>query len=100
MSPDVLLECPRTSFRDVLRVNVTERVWIFPLIVLMIKTRNTNFLKESGRINLSISWRRKRTSPVPRTVLEEELEKIGALCIFTLKFHPELNPVESRYRLA
>ena len=31
MSPDVLLECPRTSFRDVLRVNVTERVWIFPL---------------------------------------------------------------------
>ena len=30
MSPDVLLECPRTSFRDVLRVNVTERVWIFP----------------------------------------------------------------------
>ena len=33
MSPDVLLECPRTSFRDVLRVNVTERVWIFPLPV-------------------------------------------------------------------
>ena len=32
MSPDVLLECPRTSFRDVLRVNVTERVWIFPCI--------------------------------------------------------------------
>ena len=32
MSPDVLLECPRTSFRDVLRVNVTERVWIFPLV--------------------------------------------------------------------
>ena len=30
MSPDVLLECPRTSFRDVLRVNVTERVWISP----------------------------------------------------------------------
>ena len=30
MSLDVLLECPRTSFRDVLRVNVTERVWIFP----------------------------------------------------------------------
>ena len=30
MSPDVLLECPRTSFRDVLRVNVMERVWIFP----------------------------------------------------------------------
>ena len=27
MSPDVLLECPRTSFGDVLRVNVTERVW-------------------------------------------------------------------------
>ena len=35
-----------------------------------------------------------------KTLLEEELEKIGALCIFTLKFHPELNPVESRYRLA
>ena len=31
MSPDVLLECPRTSYRNVLRVNVTERVWIFPL---------------------------------------------------------------------
>ena len=30
MSPDVLLECPRTSFRDVLRVNATERAWIFP----------------------------------------------------------------------
>ena len=30
MSPDVLLECPRTSFRDVLRVNVTERVWHSP----------------------------------------------------------------------
>ena len=27
MSPGVLLECPRTSFRDVLEVNVTERVW-------------------------------------------------------------------------
>ena len=33
MSPDVLLECPRTSFRDVLRVNVTERVWHSPLYV-------------------------------------------------------------------
>ena len=31
MSPDVLLECPRTSLRDVLRVNVTERVWHSPL---------------------------------------------------------------------
>ena len=31
MSPDLMLECPRTSFRDVLRENVTERVWIFPL---------------------------------------------------------------------
>ena len=30
MSPDVLLECPRTSFMDVLRVNVTERVWHSP----------------------------------------------------------------------
>ena len=30
MSPDVLLECPRTSFRDVLGVNVTERVWHSP----------------------------------------------------------------------
>ena len=30
MSLDVLLECPRTSFRDVLRVNVTERVWHSP----------------------------------------------------------------------
>ena len=30
MSPDVLLECPRTSFRDVLRVNVRERVWHSP----------------------------------------------------------------------
>ena len=30
MSPDVLLECPRTSFRDVLRVKVTERVWHSP----------------------------------------------------------------------
>ena len=34
MSPDVLLECPRTSFRDVLRVNVTERVWHSPLTYL------------------------------------------------------------------
>ena len=24
------MECPRTSFRDVLRVNVTERVWHSP----------------------------------------------------------------------
>ena len=31
MSPDVLLECPRTSFRDVLRVNVTKRVWHSPV---------------------------------------------------------------------
>ena len=30
MSPDVLLEGPRTSFRYVLRVNVTERVWHSP----------------------------------------------------------------------
>ena len=27
MPHDVLLECPRTSFRDVLGVNITERVW-------------------------------------------------------------------------
>ena len=27
MPHDVLLECPRTSFRDVLGVNVTESVW-------------------------------------------------------------------------
>ena len=32
MSPDVLLECPRTSFRYVLRVNVTERVWHSPRV--------------------------------------------------------------------
>ena len=31
MSPDVMLECPRTSFRDVLGVNVTERDWHSPL---------------------------------------------------------------------
>ena len=31
MSLDVLLECPRTSFGDVLRVNVTERVWHSPI---------------------------------------------------------------------
>ena len=30
MSPDVMLECPRTSFRDVLGVDVTERVWHSP----------------------------------------------------------------------
>ena len=29
---DILLECPRTSFRDVLRVNVTERVWHSPIL--------------------------------------------------------------------
>ena len=33
-----------------------------------------------------------------KTLLEEELEKLGALCIFTPKFHPELNPIESCYR--
>ena len=36
MSPDVLLECPRTSFRDVLRVNVTERVWHSPLRYIVV----------------------------------------------------------------
>ena len=30
MSPDILLVCPRTSFRDVLGVNVMERVWYSP----------------------------------------------------------------------
>ena len=29
-SPDVLLERPRTFFRDVLRVNVAERIWSIP----------------------------------------------------------------------
>ena len=33
-----------------------------------------------------------------KTLLEEELEKRGAKCIFTPKFHPELNPVELCYR--
>ena len=33
-----------------------------------------------------------------QTLLEEELEKLGAFCIFTPKFHPELNPIESCYR--
>ena len=33
-----------------------------------------------------------------KTILEEELEKRGAKCIFTPKFHPELNPVELCYR--
>ena len=33
-----------------------------------------------------------------KTILEEELEKLGAKCIFTPKFHPELNPIESCYR--
>ena len=35
MSPDVMLECPRTSFGDVLRVNVTERVWHSPPIYVV-----------------------------------------------------------------
>ena len=33
-----------------------------------------------------------------KTILEEEMEKLGARVIFTPKFHPELNPVESCYR--
>ena len=33
-----------------------------------------------------------------KTILEEELEKRGAKCIFTPKFHPELNPAECSYR--
>ena len=33
-----------------------------------------------------------------KSILEEELEKLGARVIFTPKFHPELNPVESCYR--
>ena len=33
-----------------------------------------------------------------KTILEEQLEKRGAKCIFTPKFHPELNPVECCYR--
>ena len=31
-----------------------------------------------------------------KTILEEELEKQGSHCIFTPKFHPKLNPIESR----
>ena len=53
MSPDVLLECPRTSFRDVLRVNVTERVWIFPPLLRKrrgcFKLRQENFLQNLCR---------------------------------------------------
>ena len=43
MSPDVLLECPRMSFRDVLRVNVTERVWISPGIN-RVNTNNYDYI--------------------------------------------------------
>ena len=32
------------------------------------------------------------------TKLEEALTKLGAFLIFTPKFHPELNPMESGYR--
>ena len=49
MSPDVLLECPRTSFRDVLRVNVTERVWHSPpsrsLLIFLLKKLHRILLK-------------------------------------------------------
>ena len=33
-----------------------------------------------------------------KTVLEEELEKLGARVVFGVKFHPELMAVESVYR--
>ena len=33
-----------------------------------------------------------------KTKLEEALTKLGAFLIFTPKFHPELNPMESGYR--
>ena len=33
-----------------------------------------------------------------KAILEEELEKLGAKCIFTPKYHPELNPIECCYR--
>ena len=33
-----------------------------------------------------------------KTMLEEELEKLGARVIFGVKFHPELMAVESVYR--
>ena len=33
-----------------------------------------------------------------KSVLEEELEKLGARVVFGVKFHPELMAVESVYR--
>ena len=35
-----------------------------------------------------------------KAILEEELEKLGAKCIFTPKYHPELNPIECCYRFS
>ena len=54
MSPDVLLECPRTSFRDVLRVNVTERVWHSPPSALTV-SKCENF----GPIFPILKWENK-----------------------------------------
>ena len=34
-----------------------------------------------------------------KPLLVEELEKEGALVLFGVKFHPELMPIESTYRL-
>ena len=33
-----------------------------------------------------------------KPLLVEELEKVGALVLFGVKFHPELMPIESCYR--
>ena len=61
MSPDVLLECPRTSFRDVLRVNVMERVWHSPLqqelgeMTLSYYDSNENADYEFGEMTLTNS---------------------------------------------
>ena len=52
MSPDVLLECPRTSFRDVLRVNVTERVWHSPHNF----STCLNHIHFAGHLDIFLSW--------------------------------------------
>ena len=68
------------------------KIFLLPNLPFIFTIKCTAYLLKSFKNNFKAF--------VLKTLLEEELEKIGALCIFTLKFHPKLNPVESRYRLA
>ena len=99
MSPDVLLEGPRTSFRYVLRVNVTERVWHSPqwdIGANNVESLNC-FSIWSTPLSATLEPRQKTTQIVHSIILHSDLPKMANLLYmsFTISIGNLCSPPKS-----